>query len=190
MSPVAAAAALLWILYIAIFVRNWLGIRRSRRRDGERWDNRKTDRTSRRGLLLQGLGLLCALVPAGATRPSPVLQALALALLLLGLGLVWLALRHLGDQWRVNAVVTEDHRLVTTGPYALVRHPIYTSLFAMTLGTAILVTSWALLAAAVLFYSAGSEIRVRSEDALLAAHFGPRHAAWRSQTKAWLPWIR
>ena len=45
--------------------------------------------------------------------------------------LSWTAVRHLGRQFRVHAGLYVDHELVTTGPYAIVRHPIYTSLLAL-----------------------------------------------------------
>jgi protein-S-isoprenylcysteine O-methyltransferase Ste14 len=44
--------------------------------------------------------------------------------------------------------------------------------------------------AAVVFYIIGTEIRIRAEDALLAAHFGEQHAAWRAKTPAYIPFIR
>ncbi|MDX2149648.1 MAG: isoprenylcysteine carboxylmethyltransferase family protein [Bryobacteraceae bacterium] len=180
-------AAVVWTLYVGLFVWNWLRVRRWRRERGERREGRTTDPGSMRGLVLQGVGLACAAIPVGSSRG--VAEVLALLSLTAGLLLAWAALTHLGDQWRVNAVVTEDHRLVTSGPYRVVRHPIYTSLLAMVAGTGLLVTSWVLLAAALLFYAAGTEIRVRSEDALLASHFGAEHEAWRRRTKTWIPWV-
>ena len=58
--------------------------------------------------------------------------------------LSWTAVRHLGRQFRVNAGLYEDHELVTSGPYAIVRHPIYTSLLAMLVCSLLLLTPLAM----------------------------------------------
>ena len=86
--------------------------------------------------------------------------------------LSWTAVQHLGRQFRINAGLYEDHVLITTGPYGIVRHPIYASLLAMLLSTLSLLTplSWALISLAL--FVAGTEIRVATEDELLHTRFG------------------
>jgi protein-S-isoprenylcysteine O-methyltransferase Ste14 len=56
--------------------------------------------------------------------------------------LSWASVRHLGRQFRITAGLYEDHELVMTGPYALVRHPIYASLLAILVSTLFLLTPW------------------------------------------------
>src|SRR5208283_1171929 len=65
--------------------------------------------------------------------------------LILAAILAWTATRALGRQWRVDAGLISDHELVTSGPYRLVRHPIYTSMLCMLLGTGFLITTLPLL---------------------------------------------
>ncbi len=95
-----------------------------------------------------------------------------------------------GRQFRVNAGLYEDHELVTTGPYALVRHPIYSSLLAILLSTMSLLTRPAWMLAALTLFIAGTEIRVATEDGLLASRFGEKFADYRRRVKAYVPLVR
>jgi len=104
--------------------------------------------------------------------------------------LAWTAVRHLGRQFRFNAGLYEDHELVTTGPYSVVRHPIYASLLAILGATLFLLTPGAWTALSLILFIAGTEIRVNAEDGLLASRFGARFAAYKSRVKAYLPFIR
>jgi protein-S-isoprenylcysteine O-methyltransferase Ste14 len=104
--------------------------------------------------------------------------------------LVWAATRHLGKQWRYVAALTEDHELIQTGPYARLRHPIYTSMLGMLLATGAAWTWWPMFAAGVAAFVAGTEIRVRAEDRLLAERFQESFAEYRARVPAFIPFIR
>lgn len=104
--------------------------------------------------------------------------------------LAWMATRHLGKQWRFEAALSEDHELITTGPYRWLRHPIYASLFGILLEAGLAKTWWPLLAAGVVFFIIGTEIRIRAEEGLLAARFGQAHVRYKAQTKAYIPFVR
>jgi len=79
---------------------------------------------------------------------------------------------------------------VQAGAYRVVRHPIYASMFAMLLGTGFLITRLAWIAAAVVFFVAGTEIRVRIEEALLTSRFGAAYDEYRRRVPGYLPFIR
>jgi protein-S-isoprenylcysteine O-methyltransferase Ste14 len=98
--------------------------------------------------------------------------------------------RHLGRQFRVNAGLYEDHELVTTGPYKLVRHPIYTSLLAILGSTLFLLAEWQWAVLALALFIAGTEIRVYTEDRLLASRFGERFTGYRRSVRAYIPFVR
>lgn len=144
------------------------------------------------GLMLEAAGVVIVWhfrVPGGirtdlgALIAAPVVGAMAVLLM-------WTAIPNLGRQFRIYAGLYEDHELVRTGPYAVVRHPIYASVLALTLSTGILLTLWPWLIAALAVSVAGTEVRLRSEEKLLAARFGTQFSAYKSRVPAYLPFLR
>ena len=99
--------------------------------------------------------------------------AYALAgVMLAGLLLTWWARLHLGRLWSSAISRKQDHSVVDTGPYAFVRHPIYTGLIAALLATAAAeATVTALLGAALIVF--GLWLKARSEECFLTAQLGP-----------------
>jgi protein-S-isoprenylcysteine O-methyltransferase Ste14 len=100
---------------------------------------------------------------------------------------IW-ARRHLGGNWSGAVVLKADHRLIRSGPYRLVRHPIYAGLFVALLGSVVGIGEWrgliGLALAAIAIIS-----RVRAEDALMAETFGTEYEDYRRRTPAVLPFI-
>ncbi|MBL8546538.1 MAG: isoprenylcysteine carboxylmethyltransferase family protein [Hyphomonadaceae bacterium] len=70
------------------------------------------------------------------TAPRELGWAMA-GLVALGLGFTWAARLHLGPLWSSTAAPTEDHRIVETGPYGVVRHPVYAGLLLAAAATAV-----------------------------------------------------
>jgi protein-S-isoprenylcysteine O-methyltransferase Ste14 len=151
------------------------------------------------GIILQAIGFLLVW-SVRVPRPAPmwtggswanILLATASTLLAAGsFTLIFVAIRHLGPQWAVQARTIKGHALVTTGPYGIVRHPIYLGLggFLVAVGLA-LATWWALVAGAA-FYLIGANIRIKAEDALMVATFGEAFEAYRRRVPALVPRIR
>ena len=104
--------------------------------------------------------------------------------------LAWAAARHLGKQWRYQAALTEGHELIQSGPYRWVRHPIYASMLGMLLATGAARTWWPMFVAAIVVFLAGTEIRTRTEDRLLAERFRESFTEYRSRVRAYIPLIR
>lgn len=104
--------------------------------------------------------------------------------------LSWTGTRALGRHLRFDAALTAGHQLVRTGPYRIVRHPIYTSMFCLLLGTGFVIASVPLLLAATVIFIGGTEIRVRIEDGLLASRFGAEFREYRRTVSAYVPLIR
>jgi protein-S-isoprenylcysteine O-methyltransferase Ste14 len=149
-------------------------------------------RASRWGILLQSLSfaLVWAHVrPAGFAKSAPALIA-SMILGPLSVALAWVAARQLGKQWRYEAALVEHHELIQTGPYRWVRHPIYVSIMGMLLATGAAWTWWPMLVPAFILFLAGTEIRVRAEDRLLAERFQESFIAYRSRVRAYIPFIR
>jgi len=98
--------------------------------------------------------------------------AYALAgLTLAGVALAWWARIHLGRLWSSAITRKQDHRIVDTGPYALVRHPIYTGLIAAILATAAAEGNATALAGAALV-AFGLWLKARTEERFLMAELG------------------
>jgi protein-S-isoprenylcysteine O-methyltransferase Ste14 len=92
--------------------------------------------------------------------------------MLTGLFLTWWARLHLGRLWSSAISRKEDHRIVDTGPYAFIRHPIYTGLIIALLATsAAEATVTAILGASLV--ASGLWLKARSEERFLAAELGP-----------------
>ena len=146
---------------------------------------------TRLGLLLEvsAIGLAFVRAPR-APRTSPAFLIAALACGIVAAGLAWSSVTHLGRQFRIHAGLYIDHELVRTGPYAALRHPIYSSLLAILLATLLLLTPWPWALASLTLFVIGTEIRVRSEDRLLASRFGDQFAHYRETVPAYLPFVR
>jgi protein-S-isoprenylcysteine O-methyltransferase Ste14 len=147
---------------------------------------------SRWGIFLVTLGFACSwayIKPRGFAKPAAELVA-SMILGPLAVWLVYAATRHLGKQWRYEAALSEEHDLITTGPYSWLRHPIYASMFAMLLATLLALTWWPMLIASLVLFVAGTEIRVHAEERLLMGRFPAEYAAYRRRTKAYIPFLR
>lgn len=106
------------------------------------------------------------------------------------IGSVWLvtaALKTLGKEWSLTARLVEGHKLATTGPYAFVRHPIYSGMLGMLVATGLAVSHWAALLAALVVFFVGTVIRVRSEEKLLREAFGGQFEDYAQRVPAIVP---
>jgi protein-S-isoprenylcysteine O-methyltransferase Ste14 len=144
------------------------------------------------GIALVAVGFFCVWAqvrPAGFHK-SPLSLILSMLLAPPSAALAWAAVHHLGKQWRYEAAISPDHELIQTGPYALVRHPIYASMLGMLLAAACCLTWWPMFLLGLAFFLAGTEIRIHAEERLLAQHFGDTYAAYRARVPAYIPYIR
>jgi protein-S-isoprenylcysteine O-methyltransferase Ste14 len=97
--------------------------------------------------------------------------------------------KELGRNWSITLEIRERHALVSGGPYALVRHPMYTSFMLMGLGQAFLLSNWVaglagLIGFAVLFF-----LRVDKEERMMLENFGPQYRAYMERTKRIIPYL-
>jgi len=196
MSPLVTAAKWIllasWIASSGLLAWNHSRVRAERKRLGIPEEKPAIrDPRSMRGLAIEGFSFLLALVFSSfADPPSDWQCVLSIVFAVLAVSLFALALNHLDLEWRIKAVVTDDHRLVTTGPYAVVRHPVFAALVSLLLATTFLINPlWGTpICLAVCLY--GTEIRVKAEDGLLERRFGPQFTAYRNRVPAYLPFLR
>jgi protein-S-isoprenylcysteine O-methyltransferase Ste14 len=97
------------------------------------------------------------------------------------------AVQTLGKQWTYEARVIEGHELITQGPYALVRNPIYLGMFGLMVATGLAYTTWWALLVAVVIFLIGNRIRIRSEEKLLRETFGVQFDEYASRVPAFFP---
>jgi protein-S-isoprenylcysteine O-methyltransferase Ste14 len=110
----------------------------------------------------------------------------------LAVGAVWFcaaSIRALGQQWSLAARIVEGHKLVTEGPYSIVRNPIYTGMLGMLLATGLAVSHWIGLVFAIAMYTIGTVIRVRSEERLLREMFGREFDEYARNVRAVIPYL-
>jgi protein-S-isoprenylcysteine O-methyltransferase Ste14 len=151
----------------------------------------KRDTRWRWGLLLEVLAYTVLWVGGLHHAPVPAWRlVLAVVFLVLATMLSWTSTRSLGRYLRFEAAVDTDHQLIRSGPYRIVRHPIYASMLCLMLGMAAIATTLVYFAIALALFIAGTEIRVRLEDKLLAERFGDEFRDYRRSTPAYIPLIR
>lgn len=100
---------------------------------------------------------------------------------------VWARLTLAGN-WSGAVTLKEDHELIQTGPYRLVRHPIYTALLLMGLGTALYLGQ---LYGFIIFGLSSALLvwKIRLEEKLMSAHFPTQYENYRRNVKALIPYI-
>jgi protein-S-isoprenylcysteine O-methyltransferase Ste14 len=131
--------------------------------------------------------------PMGSGRlwvtPAP-LGWLLFALVGIGFIFTWMARAHLGPLWSSTAAPTEDHRIVDTGPYAIVRHPVYAGVLLAALATAAeRGRIEALVGVAVLI--AGISLRAKLEERFLRHDLGDAaYAAYRRRVPMLIPFAK
>jgi protein-S-isoprenylcysteine O-methyltransferase Ste14 len=116
-----------------------------------------------------------------------VLEGIGLGLFLLGLAVAVWARIYLGGNWGMPMTQKDNPELVTTGPYHLIRHPIYSGILLAMIGTAIAVSVYWLIAAVVIggyfIYSATVEERYMAE------RFPDTYPGYKRSTKMLVPFL-
>jgi protein-S-isoprenylcysteine O-methyltransferase Ste14 len=172
---------LLWLVYWLIEARNTAPTQKSE--------------SLLTGVLYRGATIIAILLIFGLKRPwarlwpvSVSLLCIAVMLMICGFSFAIWARRHLGRYWSARVTLKEGHQLIESGPYDLVRHPIYSGLLlsmaatVMTIGTLQSVCGYALLVGALIF-------KLAAEERLLAANLGQAYQDYRKRVKALIPGV-
>ncbi len=100
---------------------------------------------------------------------------------------VW-ARAHLGRNWSGSVTIKADHELITTGPYRLARHPIYTGLLLAFAGTALIVAEWrAVLAFVIAFLALWRKLKL--EERWMREQFGAAYDDYARRVAALVPFL-
>jgi protein-S-isoprenylcysteine O-methyltransferase Ste14 len=119
---------------------------------------------------------------------TTILPRVGLALTILGLGFAIWARIHLGRFWSGTITLKENHELIRSGPYAFVRHPIYTGLLTAAAGTALARGTFSALLGLALI-GVVCWLKIRAEEKLLTNHFGDTYRNYRRQVAALIPFV-
>ena len=106
-----------------------------------------------------------------------------------GLWCFWESHRALGNNWSPILEVRMAHELVTTGIFAYVRHPMYSSLLLGVVGGALLSANWLLGSVVGLAVGIFILIRLKDEEGLMLQQFGQSYLAYMRKTKRFVPFL-
>jgi protein-S-isoprenylcysteine O-methyltransferase Ste14 len=118
---------------------------------------------------------------------ATLIELLGVAIVVAGLSFALWARRYLGTNWSAAVTVKKDHALIRSGPYAIVRHPIYTGMLFAFLGTAVTIGQVKGLVAVVLGVVAFL-LKSRVEESRMSGVF-PEYAVYRRETAALIPFV-
>lgn len=148
------------------------------------------DKRSRWGVLLQLAGYSLLWQGQFWTRHlAPWRLLVCIGLFGLAILLSWTSSSALGRHLRVDAALAAEHQLIRSGPYGLVRNPIYTSMLLVLCATGVVVASWQLFIAGLALFVIGTEVRVRTEEMLLARRFGDEFKQYKKSVPAYIPFL-
>jgi protein-S-isoprenylcysteine O-methyltransferase Ste14 len=191
----AALSKIIWLLFGAA----WAILRQRPGRRSRKTPVRYSARGTREFILLgasfTGLGIVpfvyvVSHFPRIADYPfMPVLGYLGIAVDAACLWMFHRTHRDLGQNWSVSLDLRERHTLVTTGIYALVRHPMYSGFWLMALAQLLLLPNWVagpagLVGFGILFFG-----RVRREEEMMITAFGDEYRAYMGRTARVVPWL-
>jgi len=155
-------------------------------------ETKSSESRASRGLhvFLTNVAVLLQIAPIrGLGRFLPVSSSIMVTGLAIEAGGLYLAIwarRHLGRFWSGEIAIKVEHELIRSGPYKLMRHPIYTGLLTMYVGTALVVGSWlAIIGLAVGLFAYWRKIQL--EETNLRVAFGAKYEDYCRTTWALVP---
>lgn len=117
---------------------------------------------------------------------TPEVEWAGVGLTCAGVALAIWARWNLGQNWSAEVSLKVDHQLIRSGPYAFIRHPIYSGLLLAVIGTAVAIGEWrGLLAIIIVAVAIG--LKAKREEALMLATFGDLYRQYRYETGFLLP---
>lgn len=176
----------LWAAWMLYWFVNSLNVRRTVRREPtfRRWSTILVMITA--AVLLGYTGLQLGILEHRFVPDSDEIRAVGLLLTVAGLGITVWARVHLGQFWSARVTLKEGHELIQSGPYALVRHPIYSGILLAVFGSALFIGEWRALLGVCLVWVAHT-LKARREEKLLSEQFGEAFVKYRQRTGALLP---
>jgi protein-S-isoprenylcysteine O-methyltransferase Ste14 len=189
-------AKIIWVIGVV----GWYVIRFPHERKSKRTPVKKAARTPKEWILLTisttGLGILPAIFVFFNEWPkafnytyNPVLSIIGALIFILALWMFYRTHKDLGKNWSVSLDIRQNHKLITHGVYAKLRHPMYTAFWLWALAQAFLLPNFiagfsGLIGFGILFFA-----RVGSEEALMHQEFDDEYASYVKKTHRIIPFI-
>jgi protein-S-isoprenylcysteine O-methyltransferase len=183
------AVSAFWVLLGVYFVSETLIARFLRAGSADRTDDRGSLRWF---VIVLPLGWAIAFMLAGvpwAFFGNTALYSAGLSVMGAGQLLRWWSIATLGRLFTVNVAIRTEHRLIDSGPYRYVRHPAYTAVLLVHLGTALCLGNALSLLALTLPLLATLANRMRVEEDVLIAGLGQAYRDYMARTKRLIPRI-
>ena len=176
----------LWLLWVAGWTMSAFATKRTVRTES------LASRLSHWAPLLLGIGLMTFRFPwlIAHIYPQTIWSFTTGAMLVIvGLGFAVWARVHLAGNWSGSVTLKQDHTLTRTGPYHLVRHPIYTGILTAIIGSAVAEGEWrGLVGFALITVSFLRKIII--EEHFMTTQFGNDYARYQAEVPALVPWTR
>jgi protein-S-isoprenylcysteine O-methyltransferase Ste14 len=177
----------LWICFILYWIVSARGVKRSLGHEASRLGG--VVRIIALGVVFAVAGNRSFLLPALhlSAMTARVLHVAGVVLCAAGIAVAIWARSQLGRNWGMPASVKEDPELITSGPYRVVRHPIYAGVLLAMIGSALVVgRSWLVLLGVFVVYFAYT---ARLEERTLARQFPDAYGRYRARTKMVVPYL-
>ena len=188
-APAAAIVGLAWLVFIIVWIFAALGAKRTARRVSW-W----------RSAIFRWAAIIAIVVflkqpgveefLSGIASPpffaNPIVSWIGAACAVAGIALSIWARAYLGRNWGMPMSLKESPELVTSGPYASIRHPIYAGVLLAILGSALVISYWWIVfvvSAAYFIYGA------RTEEKIMTREFPDQYPAYKARTKMLIPCI-
>jgi protein-S-isoprenylcysteine O-methyltransferase Ste14 len=116
----------------------------------------------------------------------PEIRYMGIVLIWGGIGFAIWARYHLGEYWSARITIKVDHKLIDSGPYAYIRHPIYSGILLALIGTALAVGNWRGVIAFFLILAV-YVLKARREESLLTRELGETYQEYKNRTGMLIP---
>ncbi|MEM8652436.1 MAG: protein-S-isoprenylcysteine O-methyltransferase [Pseudomonadota bacterium] len=184
-----------WVLFIVL----WAVIRYKPNRKSRKVNKTVTSRTLKERFSMVvssfGLGYIPAVwiftdyLDGFDYTPAIVTAAIGTIILFISLRMFRLTHKALGAMWSHSLDLREDHKLVTSGIYEKVRHPMYTAFWLWALGAAFLLPNWVAGFSGLVGFGTLYFLRVGQEEQMMKDEFGSEYDAYMQRTKRIIPGI-
>jgi protein-S-isoprenylcysteine O-methyltransferase Ste14 len=141
------------------------------------------------GMILPLVAIFTPLLSFADYPLHPAAFAIGVVVLCLGIWLFYRAHADLGKYWSVSLEIREDHQLVTSGVYRLIRHPMYTAIFSQALAQALLLSNWLAGPSCLLAFLLMFVLRIGREEQMMLNKFGEAYSDYMNRTNRLIPHV-